>query len=772
MLNAQLRNLHSAFLAFCLFTSSTLFAQSYPGANDSFPEGLPEPPNNSPVWNNTPAPVFTEGVTASYDLTDDCSDAESDPLTFVNEAGCSLPSGQSINGINLDEDGTSPEATTTSCVFSCDDGVNSPVDSNAFSIVVSAIPAANTIYERDMFGTPRTGTSGAVETLGPHSGNPIAELNDVVDIEIADYACDVTITTGAANWNDANNVAHEVICIDPGDHSAKGDLILTDPGTIDSVDSISAITLTDPVRVDFTAVHGWSTGDIVHCNDSIGGTWQMRWRFFKVTVIDTDTADFDGQDGTGNGVRPQWTAYTSGGGCSRVNFKVIRHSTDLSVHPVKLASGARAKIRRMDCGNNGAATDYLMVLGLTIDHKGLVASIGSDGNDVYNCDYMIYDKLHFYNDEAISDPSNDWYQHSIHFLVGPGGTTQFTQTQRSVFDERGFSGTGVDSGYWQIAAQPTIGMHFVDNETNSSMSTWQTGLQGDFEGFYYAENTDYLTSAIYTDCDGVLNGGTTFGGNDSSPCAVAETAGAFKGTFSPSDGQVLATTANRHRMLVMDANIQCCRRQEDGILSDGGSGRKSYGFSNPGGTPIMRNVMFRNNIVFANEDGLFQGLTTGSGTTTVQYISNIGNINYALTGTAFQWFTHSGAVQDGYETVFNTVRDAVNWANVRRVTNAQFECNLIIDSGGRLGTKEGSWTQENNYAYGNVTQMDGTGDTDGGAVINANLTDLTIQPKQWTDDTFDFVLTGVLPSASSPHRGDCPDIGAASIGITDDTVTF
>ncbi len=141
-------------------------AQSYPGANNSLPEGAGEPPNDPPVWNNTPAPTFVEGVVASYDLAADCVDPEADTLTFVNETGCTLPTGQSIDDSNdeLDEDGTSPVATTTSCVFSCKDPTNTKVNSSAFSIVVTAIPGSGTIYERDMFGTPRTGTSGADET--------------------------------------------------------------------------------------------------------------------------------------------------------------------------------------------------------------------------------------------------------------------------------------------------------------------------------------------------------------------------------------------------------------------------------------------------------------------------------------------------------------------------------------------------------------------------------------------------------------------------------
>jgi len=143
-------------------------AQGYPGANNSLPEGAGEPPNDPPVWNTTPAPTFIEGSIASYDVGQHFSDPEADTLTLTNQAGCtpSLPSGMTIDDANdeLDEDGTSPVATTTGCIFGIDDGTNPRVDSSAFSIVVSSNPAAATIYERDYSGLPRDGTSGGDET--------------------------------------------------------------------------------------------------------------------------------------------------------------------------------------------------------------------------------------------------------------------------------------------------------------------------------------------------------------------------------------------------------------------------------------------------------------------------------------------------------------------------------------------------------------------------------------------------------------------------------
>ena len=148
-----------------LFIGAAAYAQSYPGANNSSPLGSEPAPNDPPVFNNTPSPTFIQGVVASYDASADFSDPEGDTITLTNETGCTLPTGMSIDDANdeLDEDGTSPVATTTSCVWGIDDGTNPRVDSDAFSIVVSALPALGTIYERDMFGTAREGTSGGDE---------------------------------------------------------------------------------------------------------------------------------------------------------------------------------------------------------------------------------------------------------------------------------------------------------------------------------------------------------------------------------------------------------------------------------------------------------------------------------------------------------------------------------------------------------------------------------------------------------------------------------
>jgi len=141
-------------------------AQSYPGTNNSFPAGLPNPPNDPPVWNNTPDPVCTEGFVSSEPYSQWNTDPDGDAVTFVNEAGCSLPTGVTINNTSkaIDCAASTTAGTTTSCVHSADDGVNTKVNSPSFSIVVNTIPALGTIFERDFQGVPREGTSGGNET--------------------------------------------------------------------------------------------------------------------------------------------------------------------------------------------------------------------------------------------------------------------------------------------------------------------------------------------------------------------------------------------------------------------------------------------------------------------------------------------------------------------------------------------------------------------------------------------------------------------------------
>ena len=772
-------------LALLLLVGSFAFADSYPGANNSLPTGAGEPPNDPPNVNSTPAPTAVEGFAKSISLVPSVfSDPESDTLDInVKAATCTLPTGVTIDDANDEIDFATNTAagTTASCVLEATDtaGSNTTVETATFSIVISAIPAVGTIYERDMFGVPRTGTSGANESGGARTAMPIAELNDVIPIDISDYTCDVTVTTGDGDWTTkVNNASNRVVCIAAGDHSSKNTMAITDGGSAGTSRTISAVTLNDPVRVDFTGAHGWTTNDIIHFDDAAGGTWQLRWRYFRVTVIDTDTVDLQGQDGTGAGLRPAWATYTSGGTASRPNFKIIRHAVDIAVHPATLADGDRAKVMRFSCGTSSASIDYLMIIGLSFDHKGLDSSITTTSNKIFACDYFIFDQNHDYNDEALTDITADFKRNGLGTDDGGAdAVSQFVQIQRNFFDERGTDTLGTDSHWLTMVGIGTHrAFHVIKNESSSAMSAWQ--LQGSNsvaqEGFLFAENSDWLDTSQYTDCAGNVVGGTTFGADDSAPCAVAESAGAFKNAFG-SEGRLNVTNANRHRLAVVDANVQCCRRKEDGVLSDGGSGGQSYGISSIGGSlPAIRNILWRNNVVFANNrTGLFP--IKSSAGSVQNYMTKVGNIETLISGStsrSMPWWSPAGNTTEKFEVMFNTIVSIDDWIEPRRLTDTIIECNLFVDAGSRLGGNEASYVQKNNYGYGNTTHMDGTGDNDGGATSNANMADLTVKPKLWSDTSFTYVLSGVLSTSSSPHVGDCPGVGAADRGVTDNTVTF
>jgi len=110
--------------------------------------GEPPPPSNAtPVWNATPNPTFTTSQPGVYslansantaDATEDASDTDGDALTFANEAGCSLPTGISIDNVNdeIDYNGTGLAGDTTGCVFSASDGTAS-ANSAAFTIQIA-----------------------------------------------------------------------------------------------------------------------------------------------------------------------------------------------------------------------------------------------------------------------------------------------------------------------------------------------------------------------------------------------------------------------------------------------------------------------------------------------------------------------------------------------------------------------------------------------------------------------------------------------------------
>ncbi len=117
-----------------ILLSGVAFAQSYPAANTS---KIVTPPNEPPVWN----PVecgFIEGVADSCALP--VTDPDADTLTITGPTGCSFPTGITLDDPNdeLDYNGIGSADSSSGCVLTADDGINSTVDSAAFSIEITA----------------------------------------------------------------------------------------------------------------------------------------------------------------------------------------------------------------------------------------------------------------------------------------------------------------------------------------------------------------------------------------------------------------------------------------------------------------------------------------------------------------------------------------------------------------------------------------------------------------------------------------------------------
>ena len=167
-------------------------AQSYPGANDSFPVGQPDPPNDPPEWLGTPNPQFQDNVASSYGISNPgpLVDADGDTLTLTLKGGsCTLPTGVTIDDANdeLDYDGLGSAGTTANCIITANDGTVS-VDSPAFSIVISETSAglcwaaqgtpSYTPYPADRNGSTCTDVSpaiGAGQVWGGYSQWPTVD---------------------------------------------------------------------------------------------------------------------------------------------------------------------------------------------------------------------------------------------------------------------------------------------------------------------------------------------------------------------------------------------------------------------------------------------------------------------------------------------------------------------------------------------------------------------------------------------------------------------
>lgn len=84
----------------------------------------------------------------------------------------------------------------------------------------------------------------------------------------------------------------------------------------------AAATTTNPVQITVTA-HGRTTGDVV-CISSVAGMTQLNNRMFTVTVVDANTLELAGTDGTA------FDTYTSGGSITHARFFALKAAADIT----------------------------------------------------------------------------------------------------------------------------------------------------------------------------------------------------------------------------------------------------------------------------------------------------------------------------------------------------------------------------------------------------------------------------------------------------------
>jgi hypothetical protein len=114
-----------------------------------------EPPNFPPSWTSTPSPNFEEGIGGVNNLSNNTIDPEGDTLTYTL-AGGSWPTGVTMSPFGVITATTSVvEGTTAGITVNISDGINPPVTSPSFSVVISAV-GTTTLFP--LLATMRIGT--------------------------------------------------------------------------------------------------------------------------------------------------------------------------------------------------------------------------------------------------------------------------------------------------------------------------------------------------------------------------------------------------------------------------------------------------------------------------------------------------------------------------------------------------------------------------------------------------------------------------------------
>ena len=202
---------------------------------------------------------------------------------------------------------------------------------------------------------------------------------------------DVILSGGSAvTWTSAGNVTYPAFALAGsanqiaktthngqacGVTDVAGNIYKINPGmtSVVSAVSITNATQTNPVRLT-VASHGRATGEQVMIL-SVGGMTQLNDKFFSITVVDANTLELTGTDGTAFG------AYTSGGTLTWGKFYTLKPSVDIAT----VTSGATLATDHWGTAGVAALFDELpMAFATTYPTNGLTQRYGNGASAVFS----------------------------------------------------------------------------------------------------------------------------------------------------------------------------------------------------------------------------------------------------------------------------------------------------------------------------------------------------------------------------------------------------
>ena len=202
---------------------------------------------------------------------------------------------------------------------------------------------------------------------------------------------DVILSGGSAvTWTSAGNVTYPAFALAGsanqiaktthngqacGVTDVAGNIFKINPGmtSVASAVSITNATQTNPVRLT-VASHGRATGEQVMIL-SVGGMTQLNDKFFSITVVDANTLELTGTDGTAFG------AYTSGGTLTWGKFYTLKPSVDIAT----VTSGATLATDHWGATGVAALFDELqMQFATTYPNNGPSQRYGNGASAVFS----------------------------------------------------------------------------------------------------------------------------------------------------------------------------------------------------------------------------------------------------------------------------------------------------------------------------------------------------------------------------------------------------